>query len=230
MRVIAAVAELHVARVRQPIAQSQQRGVRLQKRYLLCFFIPLVMPILLVNCSGIIGAVAVKEARENYEKCLQDAKASPEGRVLLSRMWIGDGTDTVEKLTDRKPLTKDEKNAFIRYQNKVLPCRQIVIAHDSRYAAWETPYWQEFFQRADLIRLKLISDEITVGEANKLSIESFGKFQVDMSKGQADATRVAQEQQQRAAEVMLASLPQTTTTNTHCSWIGNNLNCNSVRY
>jgi hypothetical protein len=230
MRVIAAVAGLHVGvdGVRQPIGRFQARRVRLQKRGLLYFFAPLVIPIL-ANCSGVIGAFAVKEARENYEQCMRDVKASPEGQIFRSRMWIGDGADTVEKLTDRKPLTKDEKNAVLRYQNKLMPCRQIIIAHDNRYAAWETPYWQEFFQRADLIRLKLVSDEITVGVANRLSIESIGKFQVDTSKGQADATRVAQEQQQRAAEVMLASLPTTTRTTTNCYWAGNNLNCDSVR-
>jgi hypothetical protein len=47
--------------------------------------------------------------------------------------------------------------------------------------------------------LKLISDEITVGLANRLAIESYGKFQVDISKGHADATRIAEAQQQRAA-------------------------------
>jgi hypothetical protein len=208
--------------------QCQPRRVEVPKWCRSYFFAPLLI-LILANCSGIIGQFAAKEARGNFENCIREAKASPEGQIVTSRMWMGDGTDTVEKLTDRRPLTKNEKDAFLRYHSKVLPCRQIIIAHDNQYAAWETPYWEELFQRADAIRFKLISDEITVGLANRLTIESGGKFRVDTSKGHADATRIAQAEQQRAAEAMLASIPKTTTTNTNCSWLGNNLNCHSVR-
>jgi hypothetical protein len=69
-------------------------------------------------------------------------------------------------------------------------CRQIIIGHDTQYAAWELPYWQEYFQRSDAIFHRLASGEISVGLANKLTIESTGKFQVDVSKGHATAVRV----------------------------------------
>jgi hypothetical protein len=113
----------------------------------------------------------------------------------------------------------------------------MVIAHDNRYAAWETPYWQEFFQRADAIFYKLVSGEISVGLANKLTIESIGKFQVDVSKGHANAVRVEEAQRQRAAEAMLQSSAQVLAaqsqqrqmTTTNCSWLGNTLNCTSMR-
>jgi hypothetical protein len=58
--------------------------------------------------------------------------------------------------------------------------RQIILAHDNAYAAWETPYWQDYFQRSDQIFYKLASGEISVGLANKLAIESNGKFQTDV--------------------------------------------------
>jgi hypothetical protein len=106
------------------------------------------------------------------------------------------------------------------------------VSHDRRYAAWETQYWEEYFQRSDAIFYKLASGEIPVGLANKLSIEGAGKFQTDVSKGHADAVRVEEAQQQRAAEAMMqagaqlaASQPRTTTTN--CTWLGNTLNCTS---
>jgi hypothetical protein len=137
-------------------------------------------------------------------------------------------------LVDAKPVTKDERNALVRHHSKVQACRQIIIDHDNRYAAWETPYWQEAFQRSDAIYLKLVSGEMPVGVANRLTIESVGKFQVDVSRAHADAVRIEEAQRQRAAEALLqtsaqilANQPRVTTTN--CSWFGNTLNCTSVR-
>jgi hypothetical protein len=115
------------------------------------------------------------------------------------------------------------------------PCRQIIIAHDNQYAAWETPYWQDLFQRGDAIFYKLASGEIPVGLANKLSIESGCKFQADVSRGHADAVRSEEAQRQRDAEAMLQAgtqllaSQQRQVTSTNCSWFGNTLNCTSMR-
>ena len=80
---------------------------------------------------------------------------------------------------------------------------------------------------------RLASGELPVGIANKLAIESNGKFQIDASRGHADAVRVEEAQRQRAAEAMMqagaqiaASQPKMTTTN--CTWLGNTLNCTSI--
>jgi hypothetical protein len=101
-------------------------------------------------------------------------------------MDTGDDTDTADKLSDTKPLSQSERNALVQVHSKMQRCRQIIIEHDNKYAAWETPYWQEFFQRGDAIFYKLASAELPVGLANKLSIESQGKFQTDISKGHAE--------------------------------------------
>jgi hypothetical protein len=172
----------------------------------------------------------------NTASCLKEALVSPDGQIVYARLWINDETDTADKLTDNKPLSQSERNALVRINNKIRSCRDIIIAHDNRFAAWETPYWQEFFQRGDAIFYKLASGEIAVGAANKLTIESIGKFQTDVSRGHADAVRIEDAQRQRAAEAMLqtsaqilASQPRPQMTTTNCSWLGNNLNCTSFR-
>jgi hypothetical protein len=116
------------------------------------------------------------------------------------------------------------------------PCKQIILTHDNNFAAWETPYWQQFFQRSDEIFYKLASGEIPVGIANRLSIESQGKFQTEVSSGHAQAVAVDEARQQRASEAMLqagtqilAAQSQNRVTTTNCSWIGNMLNCTSIR-
>jgi hypothetical protein len=108
--------------------------------------------------------------------------------------------------------------------------------HDNTFAAWEVPYWQEAFQRGDEIFYKLASGELSVGIANKLAIESNGKFQTDVSRGHAQAVAIDQERAQRASEAMmqasaqiLAAQSQNRVTTTNCSWMGNTLNCTSMR-
>jgi hypothetical protein len=154
--------------------------------------------------------------------------------MVSARLWRGDGTDTAAKLSDRKPLTPAERDALVRAHNKAVQCRQIVISHDNQYAVWETPIYQEFFERSDQIFYKLASGEISAGLANKLYIESTGKLQVDLSKGHADAVRADEIRQQQAAEALLqasaqmaAAQPRMTTTN--CTWFGNTLNCMSTQ-
>jgi hypothetical protein len=75
-----------------------------------------------------------------------------------------------------------------------------------------------------------------VGVANKLVIESNGKFQADVSQGHAEAVRFEEIQRQQAAQAMLqasavmaAAQPRPTMTTTNCNWLGNQLNCTSLR-
>jgi hypothetical protein len=155
---------------------------------------------------------------------------------LAPRLWAFNETDTASKLSDPNPLAKQERDALVVYHNQMQRCRQIILTHDNTYAAWETPYWQEFFQRSDEIFYKLASGEISAGLANKLTIESAGKFQTDVSRGHANAVAVDEAQRQRAYEAMLqagtqilAAQSQSRVTTTNCSWMGNSLNCTSMR-
>jgi hypothetical protein len=188
----------------------------------------------LSGCAAIIGQVTAADAIKKAKACFADVHATPEYRMVAARLWQFDDTDTAVKLSDPNPLTPAERNALVQVHNKVAPCRQIIISHDNQFAAWETPYWEDYFQRSDEIFYKLASGELPVGIANKMAIESQGKFQADVSRGHADAVQVAEVQRQQAAEAMMragaqlaASQPRMTTTN--CSWFGNTLNCTSMR-
>jgi hypothetical protein len=130
----------------------------------------------------LVAQQAAKDAVANFTKCTADNMDTREGQMVTARMWRGDGTDTAAKLSDPKPLAPAERDALVQLHNRALQCRQIIISHDNRYAAWEAPIYQEFFERSDQIFYKLASGEIPVGLANKLSIESVGKLQVDLSK------------------------------------------------
>jgi hypothetical protein len=200
--------------------------------------------VMLCGCAQTARQLATT-ASDNFIKCNADNKATPEGKMLAARLWQFDGNDTAEKLNDPKPLTPTERNALVQVHDRAVKCRQIIIVYNDTYAAWEAPYFQAFFQRADQIFYKLAGGEMPVGVANKLIIESNGQFQADFSKGRAEAVRADEAQRQRAAELLLQAnalraaqpqpqvtpmpqiqMPRMTTTN--CFWAGNNLNCTSM--
>jgi len=190
----------------------------------------------LVGGCAITTQLATRQAASNATSCIKEVRSSPEGKIAYVRLWNFDDSDNAAKLTDPKPLTKAEQDALVQTHNRLQRCKQIVLDYDNRYAAWETPYWQEFFQRSDAIFYKLASGELPVGLANKLLIESNGKFQADVSKGHADAVRVDEAQRQIASEMMIqagtqimASQPRPQITSTNCSWLGNTINCISSR-
>jgi hypothetical protein len=102
------------------------------------------------------------------------------------------------------------------------------------------------YQRTNQIFYKLASGELPVGLANKLYIESNGQFQADLAHGHTDAVRADEAERQRLAEAMIQAnalratqpqapqvqmpstqAPRMTTTN--CTWLGNTLNCTSMR-
>jgi hypothetical protein len=190
----------------------------------------------LAGCARIVGQLDAQNASKNAKTCFEGVWATPEGQLLSGRLWRFNEMDTASKLSDPNPLTKREQDALVVVHNQLQPCKQIILTHDNSFAAWETPYWQEYFQRNDELFYKLASGEISVGLANKLAIESKGKFQTDVSRGHAQAVAVDEAQRQRASEAMLqagaqmlAAQSQNRVTTTNCSWMGNTLNCTSMR-
>jgi hypothetical protein len=189
----------------------------------------------LTNCA-VVGQLDAANAMKNAKSCIQEIRATPEWQLVYARLWRFDDLDTAGKLSDPNPLSNKERDALVKAHSQMKQCQQIIIGHDNKYAAWETPYWHEFFQRGDEIFYKLASGEIPVGLANRLMIESNGKFQTDVSRGHAQAVAVDEARQQRASEAMLqactpilAAQSQNRVTTTNCSWLGNTLNCTSIR-
>ena len=164
----------------------------------------LVVTLCLV-AGGLAGCAltAAPQTAKQASSCLQDVKSSPEGQVVYAKLWASDATDTAAKLSDPNPLTPSERDALVQVHNDIISCRQMIMSDDSRSAAWERPYWLDYFQRSDAIFNKLASGELPVGLANKLTIESNGKFQADVSRRHPDAVPVDEAQQQQAAEALV---------------------------
>jgi hypothetical protein len=189
----------------------------------------LVAAISLAGCAQMVVAEATKKDSAAIKECLQSANNSPDAQIIYRRLWKGDASDTAAKLSDPEPLTPAERDALVRLESVIAPCRQMILDHDNRYAAWEAPYWQEYFERSDAIRLKLAAGEIPVGLANRLFIETRGHFQTEVSRGHANAVAIEEERQQRASEAMLQAsstiLANSRTQTTNCTFLGNTLNC-----
>jgi hypothetical protein len=194
-----------------------------------CLFVTLC----LVAC-GLTGCtlVATRQTAKQASSCLQDVNSSPEGQIVYAKLWAFDATDTAAKLSDPNALTPTERDALVHVHNAIISCRQMIVSDDNRSAAWELPYWLDYFRRSDAIFDKLTSGEVPVGLANKLTIESNGKFQADVSRRHPDAVPVDEAQQQRAAEALVQTSaqipvpePDSRLTAINCRWVANTLNC-----
>ncbi len=185
---------------------------------------------LLTGCAQLMAQDA---NHKTAAECTRAVKSSPEGEMVYARVWAFDNSDSEAKLIDPEPLTKEQRKALEQVHAKNLQCRQIAPINTDRYVAWVTPYREEYFERGEAILHKLESGEIAVGLANRLIVESNGKFLDDVSKGHPDAVRSEEIHRQRTAEALLqasrASLPPPTTAAMNCSWFDNALNCASAR-
>lgn len=215
--------------------------VKCQMRACLLLLAAFAVPAV-TGCAQLGTQEAAKQARASFAKCGAENRASPEGQMISGRLLMGDGTDTAAKLLDPYPLTPAEQAALVQLHNKAAQCRQIIIAHADQYAAWQSPFLQEYVQRSDEIFNKLASGELPVGLANKLSIESDRKLQADLANGRVDTgghidgVRTEDAKRAQAADALLeqsdqiaASQPAPRMPTTYCSWLGNTLNCASLR-
>jgi hypothetical protein len=190
--------------------------------------------IVMIVAGGLAGCAitAIQQTAQSASTCLQDVKSSQEGQIVYTKLWASDATDTETKLTDPNPLTPTERDTLVQVHNNLISCRQMIVSDDSRSAAWELPYWLDYFKRSDAIFDKLASGEVSIGLANKLTIESDGKFQVDVLRNHPDAVPVDEVRQQQAAEALMqasaqitAPEPQSKLTSINCRWIANTLSC-----
>jgi hypothetical protein len=172
-----------------------------------CLFITLCLVAgWLAGCT----LIATQQTANQTSSCLQDIKSSQEGQIVYTKLWASDATDTAAKLSDPNALTPTERDALVQVHNNIISCRQMIISDDSRSTAWRLPYWLDYFKRSDAIFDKLASGEIPVGLANKLTIESNGKFQADVSRRHPDAVPIDEAQQQQAAEALVQASAQIT--------------------
>ena len=172
--------------------------------------------------------VATQQTATNVKACLAQAMATPDGELVYRRVWRGDGTDTASKLSDPNPLTPPERDALLRLHAATQPCRQMILDHDRRFATWETPYWQVFFATGDGIRTKLAAGEISVGAANKMFLEAYSQFQVETSKGQAQASAIEQQQRAAALAVVAEGLSQAGQNYSNAVQVNAPRHCNTI--
>ena len=194
-----------------------------------CLFVTLCLV-----AGGLTGCtlIATQQTAKSGSSCRQDVKSSQEGQIVYAKLWASDATDTEAKLSDPNPLTPTERDALAQVHNDIISCRQTIISDNSRSEVWKLPYWQDYFKRSDAIFNKLASGELPIGLANRLSVESNGKFQADLSRSHPDAVPVDEAQQQQADEALkqasgqiTAPKPQSRLTSINCRWVANTLSC-----
>jgi hypothetical protein len=150
--------------------------------------------------------VSQNEALKSASHCARDVLTSHEATIVYSRLWLGDGTDTPDKLRDTAPLTPEEQDALSRVRYSMNQCKQklVVRSMDMPATAPDQQYRDASLQRTDAILEKVASGEITIAMANRLAIESNGIFQADLTKINPKFIPRAERHAQAEAEQMLA--------------------------
>jgi hypothetical protein len=178
---------------------------------------------------------ASADARAEVSQCGAENEATPQSHAIASRLWMGDGGDTIVKLTDQKPLTPAERSALMQVHSKASQCRQIFIAHATQYAPAQLPMIQRYVERSDQIYDKLVNDGLPVGIANRLSIQNDREFQDDFAGAQGSGIKmdVVQRRQQtdemlaQSAEIEAAQAPSVVA-RPSCTWNENTLVCTNL--
>lgn len=176
---------------------------------------------------------ASSDTRSKFKKCTSENVATAEGKLLSERLWMEDASDGVEKLADANPLTAEEREALVKFHNKALQCRQIIITHAQKTSPAQAALFQDHGKRSDAIFSRLANGLIPVGLANRLSIESDRKLLIDLSNGHADTLGPQEAARQRETDELLEASDRLTaeaqakskTPMPTCTWLGNSLYC-----
>ena len=200
-------------------------------------------------CSGIKQDEALKQGT----RCTRDLAEAPETAKVYQRLWFGDGNDPIAKLRDPDPLSPDEKATLTQFQNKLVHCRQIMTVGGGESATWEAVLKDQYNQRSDAIYYRLINNDLPVGLANRLTIESAGKLQADIVRDHPNSVPRRDIALQQAAEDMLREAgpfvaaqppeppppkgklrqakqaPPPPPAAPNCKWVGNSLDCTTIR-
>jgi hypothetical protein len=178
---------------------------------------------------------ASADARAEVSQCGAENEATPESHIIAARLWMGDGTDTIVKLTDQRPLTPAERTALTQVHTKAAQCRQIFIAHATQYAPAQLPIIERYVARSDQIFDKLVNAGLPVSIANRLSIENDREFQDDFAGTQGSGIKMEVVQRRREVDAMLAQASQIEAAQTpsqiaapSCSWNENTLECSNL--
>lgn len=192
----------------------------------------LALAVLLPGCGG---ANLAKQVDDRAGACYRAISTSPDGKLVNTRIWAFDETDTPQKLSDPKPLNEQERAALLRAHNKVKECRRIVQDHNQTHASWAHVLLTEHHARNDMIYLKLVSGEAPVGLANRALAEERNRYMTAFSRGADNQQQIAAAENAEAARRMGNALQewgknmqqQSRSVNTQCQWVGSVWNCNS---
>jgi len=194
-----------------------------------------------------------EEALKQGNRCARELADAPETAKVYQRLWLGDGNDPIAKLRDPEPLTPDEKATLTQFQNKFMHCRQIVTSGGGESATWEAVLKEQYNERSDAIYYRLINNDLPVGLANRLTIESAGKLQAEILRDHPGSVPRRDIALQQAAEDMLREagpfvaaqppappppkgktrqakqVPPPPPAAPNCKWVGNSLDCTTIR-
>lgn len=113
--------------------------------------------------------------------CLAPLLQSEHGKIYTSLFLLGPSDPArLKKLTLARQMTDSEKVALFKYSEAVTPCRQIMMRASSQTYAPYVSIHAQFFSEFDGLWASVLSDRITIGEANGLIMDLSQRYSRDM--------------------------------------------------
>lgn len=111
-----------------------------------------------------------QHAQKVYVDCQKGAQGT-ETWARLNSTFVLEANDTnaIRKMAIGRSATAEEKADLMEYRTKLQPCRQQALEGFGMVHPLYVSMLARWFSENDDLLLKLIKDEITVGEANRLS-------------------------------------------------------------
>jgi hypothetical protein len=134
--------------------------------------------------------VALKEGDRRVAACTKEFEDKNSSLVQeIDQILIKGAADPkrLEKLMNKQQLTTDQKRRALALWN-TYPCRSQWLLEMSRVAKPQAIAWSEYFAALDVLRIKLIQDEVSIGGFNqgKLALDTLRDKNVYAAKLQMD--------------------------------------------
>lgn len=145
--------------------------------------------VLFLSCTLIIGCATQSQIRRadmgeafidgktKHTMCKEEVKTNnSESYDVLNKIFLGnDDPKTLAKLSIKRKITEPERNALLILSEKEMRCRKMAIEGLSKVHFKFSSLVSKWHVENDTRMLKLLNEEITIGEYNKIQQEVINK-------------------------------------------------------
>jgi hypothetical protein len=220
----------------------KQSGITNTMRNLITCALFALTIVIMQGCQNM-PANQIQKAMADVSQCTKDIAEYPATKSFYSDIFFlkDDSPNKFDLLSSSNRLSDQQKSTMKEYLTLSAKCRGVSIQGLSGLPQQASII--NFYNSLDVIYLRLIKDEITIGEANQLRVKATSEMRENFIKtteavNQAEAQRAAllmpfllqqqqiqANQQQQLYQQQMQIINNNKVYNTNCTSIGSSTNC-----